>query len=81
LTSRSTWALIAALFALVGAPPLCVNRGFNGDVYMSLLGGRFITTHGFVTHDPFPTIAGARTWLNQQWLSQVAFYTPTCSVR
>lgn len=74
LPLRSTWALIAALFALVCALALCVDRGFNGDVYMSLLGGRFITTHGFVMHDPFPTIAQGGTWLNQQWLSQVAFF-------
>src|SRR5262245_1865663 len=41
---------------------------------MSLLGGRFISTHGFVSHDPFPTIAQGGQWLNQQWLSQVAFF-------
>jgi hypothetical protein len=74
LTSRSTWVLISALIALVGALVLCVNRGFNGDVYMSLLGGRFITANGFVTHDPFPTIAQGGEWLNQQWLSQIAFF-------
>ncbi len=75
LTSRSTWVLIGALFALVGALALCVNRGFNGDVYMSLLGGRFISANGFVSHDPFPTIAQGGEWLNQQWLSQVAFFS------
>jgi hypothetical protein len=74
LTSRSTWALIAALIALVGALALCVDRGHNGDFYMSLLGGRFISAHGFVTHDPFPTVAQGGTWLNQQWLSELAFF-------
>src|SRR5690349_15382059 len=74
LTSRSTWALIAALIALVGALALCVDRGYNGDFYMSLLGGRFISAHGFVTHDPFPTAAHGSTWLNQQWLSELAFF-------
>jgi hypothetical protein len=74
LTSRSTWALITALIALVGALALCVDRGHNGDFYMSLLGGRFISAHGFVTHDPFPTAAHGGTWLNQQWLSELAFF-------
>jgi hypothetical protein len=68
------WALIGALIALVCALALCVDRGHNGDFYMSLLGGRFISAHGFVTHDPFPTVAQGGTWLNQQWLSEVAFF-------
>jgi MFS family permease len=63
-----------ALIALVGALALCVDRGHNGDFYMSLLGGRFISAHGFVTHDPFPTVAHGGTWLNQQWLSELAFF-------
>ncbi|MFL5908817.1 MAG: hypothetical protein ACJ75Z_14620 [Solirubrobacterales bacterium] len=74
LTSRSTWALIGALIALVGALALCLDRGHNGDFYMSLLGGRFISAHGVVNHDPFPTIAHGGTWLNQQWLSELAFF-------
>jgi hypothetical protein len=74
LTSPSTWALICALIALVGALALCIDRGHNGDFYMSLLGGRFISSHGFVTHDPFPTVAHGGTWLNQQWLSELAFF-------
>jgi hypothetical protein len=74
LTSRSTWTLIGALIVLVGALALCLDRGHNGDFYMSLLGGRFISTHGVVNHDPFPTIAHGGTWLNQQWLSELAFF-------
>jgi len=65
---------MGALIALVCALSLCVDRGHNGDFYMSLLGGRFISAHGFVTHDPFPTVAQGGTWLNQQWLSEVAFF-------
>ena len=74
LTPWSTWALIGALIALVGALALCIDRGHNGDFYMSLLGGRFIGAHGFVSHDPFPTIAQGGSWLNQQWLSELAFF-------
>ena len=73
-TSRSTWALIGALILLVGALVLCFDRFYTSDLYMNLLGGRFVAEHGFVTHDPFPTVAHGDTWLNQQWLSQLAFF-------
>ena len=73
-TSKSTWALIGALILLVGALALCFDRFHNGDFYLSLLGGRFVAEHGFVTHDPFPTVAEGDTWLNQQWLAQLAFF-------
>src|SRR5262249_1251132 len=74
LTSRSTWALIGALLALVGALALCLDRFHNGDFYLSLMSGRFIAQHGFATHDPFSTISQGGTWLNQQWLAELAFF-------
>jgi hypothetical protein len=74
LTSRSTWVLIGALIALVSALALCLDRFHNGDFYLSLMSGRFIAEHGFVTHDPFATIAHGGTWLNQQWLSELTFF-------
>ncbi len=74
LTSRSTWALIGALIVLVGALALCLDRFHNGDFYLSLMSGRFVAQHGFATHDPFATISQGGTWLNQQWLSELAFF-------
>ena len=74
LTSRATWALIGSLIALVGALALCLDRFHNGDFYLSLMSGRFIAQHGFVTHDPFSTISQGGTWLNEQWLSELAFF-------
>ena len=73
-TSRSTWALIGALIALVGALALCMDRFHNGDFYLSLVSGRFIAQHGFMEQYPFATIAQGGTWLNQQWLSELAFF-------
>ncbi len=70
-----TKILIAALTLLVAGVALCVDRTRNGDLYLQLFTGRFITQHGFVTHDPFPTIGHGRPWLNQQWLSELGFYT------
>ncbi len=74
LTSRSTWALIGALIVLVGALALCLDRFHNGDFYLSLMSGRFVAQHGVATHDPFATISQGGTWLNQQWLSELAFF-------
>jgi hypothetical protein len=74
VTPRRTIALILTLTLLVGALALCLNRTRNGDLYLQLLTGRFITEHGFATHDPFATIEHGRPWLNQQWLSELAFY-------
>jgi hypothetical protein len=74
LTPRSTWALIVALILLVGALALCLDRFHNGDFYLSLMSGRFIAQHGFASHDPFATVSQGGTWLNQQWLSELAFF-------
>jgi hypothetical protein len=65
---------IAAATLLVAALALCINRVHNGDVYLELAAGRFVAHNGFVWHDPFPTIAAGREWLNQQWLSELFFY-------
>jgi hypothetical protein len=77
LAARSTWALIGALIALVGALALCLDRFHNGDFYLSLTSGRFIAEHGFATHDPFSTVSQGGTWLNQQWLSELFFFRIT----
>jgi hypothetical protein len=69
-----TKLLIAALTVLVAGVALCADRTRNGDLYLQLFTGRFLTEHGFVTHDPFPTIGQGRSWLNQQWLSELGFY-------
>jgi hypothetical protein len=74
ITPRSTWALIGALIVLVGALALCLDRVRNGDFYLSLVSGRFVAHHGIAHQDPFATIAQGGTWLNQQWLSELAFF-------
>ena len=66
--------LIGALLALVAGLTLCLDRFHNGDFYLSLVSGRLVAQHGFVEHDPFATIAHGGTWLNQQWLSELAFF-------
>src|SRR5947208_5944549 len=72
--SRSSLAFVVVLSLLVGAVALCMNRSHNGDLYLLLASGRFISQHGFVWQDPFPTIAHGQPWANQQWLSELVFY-------
>jgi hypothetical protein len=72
--SRSATALVLLLALLVGILALCFNRIHNGDLYLQLATGRFISQHGFVWTDPFPTIAQGQPWANQQWLSELLFY-------
>ena len=55
-----TKVLIGALTLFVAGLALCVDRTRNGDLYLQLFSGRFITEHGFVSHDPFPTIGQGR---------------------
>jgi hypothetical protein len=81
--ARALWAnsaLIATLTLLVGALALCFDRVHNGDLYLELASGRFISHHGLVSHDPFPTIAQGGLWLNQQWLAEIAFFRTAGSV-
>ncbi len=75
-----TRLLIAALTVLVAGVALCVDRNRSGDLYLQLFTGRFVSEHGFVTHDPFPTIGQGRPWLNQQWLSELGFYAAARSI-
>jgi hypothetical protein len=65
---------MGALLALVGALAVCLDRFHNGDFYLSLVSGRFVAHHGFVEQYPFATVAKGGTWLNQQWLSELAFF-------
>ena len=79
-TPARTKVLIVALTALIAGIALCVDRNRSGDLYLQLFTGRFISEHGFVTHDPFPTIGQGRPWLNQQWLAELGFYTAARSI-
>ncbi len=47
---------------------------FVGDSWMTLVGGREIVEHGLPHHDAIGVITAGRTWTDQQWLAQLAFY-------
>ena len=53
---------------------LCFDGTRDGDLYLQLASGRFITAHGLSAVDPFQTIAHGEPWLNQQWLNELLVY-------
>src|SRR5260221_6382939 len=53
---------------------LCLDGTRDGDLYLQLASGRFISTHGLAAVDPFRTIAHGEPWLNQQWLTELVAY-------
>jgi hypothetical protein len=73
-STRRPRTLALAAGGICSALALCMSRTFNGDFYLLLATGRFVSKHGFVYTDPFPTVANGRTWFNQQWLSELIFY-------
>ncbi len=67
-------ALIGALTLLAAALMLALDGTRDGDLYLQLASGRFISAHGLPAVDPFQTIAHGQPWLNQQWLTELAGY-------
>lgn len=53
---------------------LCLDGTRDGDLYLQLASGRFISAHGLSAVDPFQTIAHGDPWLNQQWLTELISY-------
>ena len=63
--------LVAALGTmLLGLAPAI----FVGDSWMTLVAGREIVEHGLPHREALTVIAHGRTWTDQQWLAQLAFY-------
>ena len=63
--------LVAALGTmLLGLAP----QIFVSDSWMTLVGGREIVDHGLPHRDAIAVITHGRTWTDQQWLAQLAFY-------
>jgi hypothetical protein len=44
------------------------------DTWMTLTYGREVVRHGLPSHDALTVLAHGRTWIDQQWLGQLAYY-------
>jgi hypothetical protein len=49
-------------------------RQVVSDTWMTLAYGREVVQHGLPSHDALTVMAHGRTWVDQQWLGQLAYY-------
>jgi hypothetical protein len=63
-------AATACLALLALASPAAMVQ----DSWLTLTGGRVVATAGIPHHDVMTLWAHGRTWIDQQWLAQLAFY-------
>jgi hypothetical protein len=62
---------ICAVVAIILArAPLFLNQ----DGWLTLVGGRYVATQGLPHHDTLAVLTHGVAWIDQQWLSQLAFY-------
>ena len=84
-SSRGRWAriveigvdnsLLVVLVAALGTMLLgLAPQIFVGDSWMTLVAGREIVDHGLPHRESLTVLAHGRTWVDQQWLAQLAFY-------
>ena len=68
-------SLLVALVAAVGTTMIgCAPQLFIVDSWMTLVAGREIVEHGLPHREALTVLAQGRTWIDQQWLAQLAYY-------
>ena len=68
-------ALLVGVFATVATIwSLDLGGSLRADSWLTLLGGREILAHGLPRHDTLAIVSRGRSWIDQQWLSQLGFY-------
>jgi len=71
----SAESLLLIVFAMVATMwSLDLSGTLQADSWLTLLGGREITSHGLPHHDALAVISHDRQWIDQQWLAQLAFW-------
>jgi hypothetical protein len=66
--------LVIATLALATGLLAYVSSAFGVDSWLALAAGREIWQNGLPHHETFTVIAHGVTWVDQQWLSQLASY-------
>jgi hypothetical protein len=68
-------ALFVAALAAVAAFSLArVPDHLNQDGWLALVSGRYVANHGIPRHDTLTVMAHGASWIDQQWLAQLAMY-------
>jgi hypothetical protein len=75
LSNRSSDVLLGVV-ALTFAAALLINlpNEFSVDSWLELVAGRVVWQTGIPHHDTLTVLAHGTTWIDQQWLSQLASY-------
>jgi hypothetical protein len=71
----SEWALIAALALYAAIFLATLRHSFLQDTWLGLVTGRDVWHSGIPRHETLTGLSQGRTWVDQQWLSQLAMYT------
>jgi hypothetical protein len=72
LDEDGTVVVVVAAFAAILITHL--RSALAADGWMALLSGRVVARHGLPSHDTLTIWAHGRTWVDQQWLAQLALY-------
>jgi hypothetical protein len=72
LEENGTLVLVIGAFAAVLITHL--RTALASDAWMALLSGRVVAEHGLPSHDTLTIWAHGHTWIDQQWLAQLALY-------
>jgi hypothetical protein len=73
------WIEANALF-VSGLAAICIASlallpdYLNQDGWLALVAGRFVASHGIPHHDALNVLTHGASWIDQQWLSQLAIY-------
>jgi hypothetical protein len=68
-------ALFLAGLAAIAVTSLALIPAYlNQDGWLALVAGRFVASHGIPHHDTLNILTQGRSWIDQQWLSQLAMY-------
>jgi hypothetical protein len=65
---------IVGISAIATVSLALAPKHLNQDGWLALVGGRFIADHGIPHHDTLTVMAHGVTWVDQQWLAQLAIY-------
>lgn len=65
---------VAVLAVVAGLSLEQLPRDLNQDGWLALVGGRYVAQHGIPQHDTLNVLSHGARWIDDQWLSQLAFY-------
>lgn len=72
------WGADALLFVIIAGLGIILLSGvaedFNVDSWLALVTGRLVWEHGIPHHEVLTAVSLGHRWLDQQWLSQLAYY-------